>query len=67
MEETERATVGGVSDREKEQEESAKKPNAFVAVGDESGKEKASAVSEETERGTVGGESDREYRDAECI
>ncbi len=37
------------------------------AVGDESDKEKASAVSEETERATVGGESDREYREAECI
>jgi hypothetical protein len=36
------------------------------AVGDESDKEKTSAVSEETERATVGGESDGEYREAEC-
>ena len=32
------------------------------AVGDESDKKKASAVSEETERAAVGGESDREWR-----
>jgi hypothetical protein len=47
-EETERATVGGASDREKEQEESAKKPNAFE--------------SEESERATVGDNSDEGKR-----
>jgi hypothetical protein len=47
-ERTERATVGGERDREKEQEESAEKPNAFE--------------SEESEKATVGDASDKEKK-----
>jgi hypothetical protein len=47
-EETERATVGVERDREKEQEESTEKPNAFE--------------SEESESATVGGAGDRDKK-----